>query len=373
MNIKKLFKPFSNFMDMDAQKKTLGNITDGLHDFRDDERTEITKRIIKLLDNVQDYDVNVSRLLVFVIQHMQTNGYLSIAEKVNANKKLYELIHTDVFKKKYAFSNAVSLTLREFVYDDDFPIKNVKNSFDYIIQEMDPISRGFGSRRCQVCWNKTLNDYSNRLDIKVNKELKNKFFEITRLNIFRDQLNESYDEKMNELTNNLYRRIFKNIKTIDVHNTKSDNSNVIKKNKQLQKQGIDKTIHLRDGKKIFIEEKFRTYAYWDHRKRDILLEYMSIDNKNIPGWVYTSKSDYLVIVFQNLEIEDSEVYIFPFKPIKKWVRENKQKFMSYLDLSAPNITWNTLSKAVPLEKIKEILIKTGHKDFTEIFNIKIKN
>ncbi len=182
-------------------------------------------------------------------------------------------------------------------------------------------------------------------------------------------MGDSYDEEMNTLMNNFYKRFFDDIKKVDVHDSASDNKESKLADKNMQKQGIDKTLVTKKGKKIFIEEKFRSFKFWDLRDKDILLEYISIDNKNIPGWVYTSKSDYLVVVFQHLEFEKSELYVFPFEPIRKWVRENNNAFMKFPDISAPNVNWNTISKAVPLFKIKEILMK-DEKKYSVIHKIK---
>ena len=173
--------------------------------------------------------------------------------------------------------------------------------------------------------------------------------------MFQHQLADSYNVEMNSLLNSFYKRFFYNVSDIIIHDIKKSNKNTNSVDKAMQRQGIDKTIILEDSKEIFIEEKFRTNRFWDNRNTDILLEYVSIDNKNIPGWVYTSKSDYLVIVFQSIKFKDSELYIFPFEPIRSWVRNNDSTFMKFKDVSAHNVSWNTLSKIVPLDIIFNIL------------------
>jgi len=207
------------------------------------------------------------------------------------------------------------------------------------------------------------------LEIPRDRDLEMTIYKITQLNLFFVQMGDSYDSEMNTLMNNFYRNFFEDVDDLIVHDATTDNNEVRLLDRTRQRQGIDKTIKTKNGKELFIEEKFRAYTYWDIREQDILLEYISIDNRNIPGWVYTSKSDYLVIVFQHLDITQSELYVFPFEPIRKWVREKNDKFMEFRDISAHNIDWNTISKAVPLSVIRDIL-KKEDKKFLQIHKIK---
>ncbi len=365
----KEFKCFDNFMLVEEQSKVIPRILKIIETAPKKTSDAYIDTTICLLDLLNELDVSVARAIVFSFQAMQSFGVLDNTRKVIAFMKLIRLSKTKMFQKSYAFSNSVSLTLRFFYQDESFPKSEVKKGYEYLLKNMQLIQKGFGSRRCQVCWNKTFKDMISLLEITLSSDLKKELYKITQLNVFNDQLGDSYNSEMNTLLNTFYEKFFGNVAKIIVHDHKASTGTQKIKDKALQKQGIDKTLILKNKKKIFIEEKFREYKFWDIRLKDILLEYISIDNKNIPGWVYTSKSDYIVVVFKGLEFNESELYIFPFKIIKKWVFDNPEIFRKYPDLIAPNVGWNTISKPVPLNIIMEILKNEDNK-FKKIHKIK---
>jgi len=365
----KEFEPFENFLDPSQQLSAVHDIYELIVNSSSQKKKNYFEGLLSLLERVDEFEHEVSRHIIFSFQWLQQNGGLDNPEKIKAFIRLYKLCKTTIFKKKYAFSNAVSITLREFYNDPDFPKSEISKCYNYLIKNMSPISKGFGSRRCQVCWNKTFKDLISILEITKDRNLELSIFNITQLNLFHVQMGDSYDEEMNNLMNNFYSAFFDDVKSVDVHDSTAEDKESKMADKSIQKQGIDKSINTKKGKKIYIEEKFRSFKFWELREKDILLEYISIDNKNIPGWVYTSKCDYLIIVFQHLEFEKSELYVFPFEPIRKWVRENNKAFMKFPDISAPNINWNTISKAVPLSTIREILLKENKK-YSKIHKIK---
>jgi hypothetical protein len=365
----KEFIAFNNFLLIDEQSNAINVILKKIENSPDKIRKNYINKTIELFSQLDNFDVNISRSIIFSFQAMQTMQVLDQVTKIKVFNELVKLIKLNVFQKKYAFSNAVSLTLRFFYNDVSFPRSEINKGYEYLLKNMKPISKGFGSRRCQVCWNKTFKDIIFLLQIPLTKELKKELYDITQLNIFSDQLGDSYDVEMNNLLNTFYKKFFQNIKDIIVHDHNFSTGDQKVKDKALQKQGIDKTIILENNKKIFIEEKFREYKFWDIRFKDILLEYISIDNKDIPGWIYTSKSDYIVIVFKGLEYDESELYIFPFKKIKKWVFDNPDIFRKYPNIIAPNVGWNTISKPVPLTVIMDIL-KNEKNKFKIIHKIK---
>jgi hypothetical protein len=364
----KEFKAFENFMEIDAQIDALEKIIQKIEKGSKKQADEYIDETISLLANLKNFDVSVARSIVFSFQTMMTIDALDLSRKKKVYKELLKLSQIILFQKNYSFSNAVSLTLRFFYNDTEFPKSEIKSGYEYLLKNMKPISSGWGSRRCQVCWNKTFKDLITILEIPLTRELKTTIYNITLLNVFTDQLGDSYDSEMNTLTNSFYKKLFGNIKEILVHDVKSADTATKIKDKALQRQGIDKTLVLKDGKKIFVEEKFREHKFWEIRFQDILLEYISIDNKNVPGWIYTSKSDYLVVVFKGIDVHESELYIFPFKPIKQWVRDNPIAFKKFKDIIAPNTHWNTISKAVPLKVIIEIL-KDEPLEFRQIHKI----
>ncbi|MBO7481765.1 MAG: hypothetical protein J6T63_06630 [Bacteroidales bacterium] len=320
------------------------------------EKKDFLDFIYNLLNDTTIYDWNVYRIAVYTYQYLQQNNLMDLQQQRKAFEQLCKLTTTEIAHKIYAFSNAISITLREFYNKPNFPKSDVKNAYNFIINNMPSISKGWGSNRCQRCWNKTLKDMLGKLGIIIGEAQQCEIFKVTNLNIFQTQLKESYDSKINDLLNNFYKKFFKNVADIRVHDISSKDKNIKKEDRTVQKQGIDKTITLNDGTQIFLEEKSREPQFWENRKTDILLEYISIDTQNKPGWVYTSRADYLAILYKNINIKKSEIYIFPFKPIREWVKKNNVRFMSFPDIIAHNVSWNTISKAVPLNVVLDEML-----------------
>lgn len=302
------------------------------------------------------------RHAVYCFQHLQQQGLLNERQQTSVFRNLYKLCDSALFKKQFSFSNAVSLTLRDFFESKSFPQAEIQDCYDYLMTNMSPIPKGYFAGACQRCWNSTFKKLITRLGIEHTKEVKKAIYDITGLNIFQNQLSDSYDKELNDLMNAFYESFFKNVDSIRVHDIKSTDKETKKEDKKKQKQGVDKTIFLKDGTSILVEEKFREPKYWPNRLTDILLEYISIDTKDIPGWVYTSKSDYLVVLYKHpLELNESEIYVLPFKAIRKWVKTNNEQFMACKDIVATNTNWRTISKEVPLEMIMKMIEKEDQK------------
>lgn len=322
-----------------------------------------------LLEEQEQYDKKTYRSAIFFFQHLQQNSLLSAKQQVEVFKCLYQLCTTKLFCKQFSYSNAVSITLRDFFLNSDFPEKEIKACYDYLVKNMPPISNGFNSSMCKRCWYATFKKLIERLGIRKTEKVSAIVYNITGLNIFQKQLQDSYDKKLNVLTNNFYIKFFETVSEIDVHDIKSKSKEKKLADKKMQKQGVDKTLLLKDGSTILVEEKFREPKYWKNRLTDILLEYISIDNKDIPGWVYTSKSDYLVVLYKNpLKVEDSELYILPFKTIRKWVRTHEEEFMHCRDIVASNTNWNTISKEVPIQLLMQMIQHEDEK-FKKLYKI----
>ncbi len=330
-------------------------------------KREFLDFLFELLREPLYYDWNVYRTAVFAFQHIVDD--LTRTEKRNVFKLLYSLTTSEICRKKLAFSNAISITMRSYYGDPAISANDAKNAYDFIINNMPPIPKMFGANRCQLCWNKTLKELVLKQGIEIEKKHQIEIYGITNLNIFQNQLSDSYNEEMNQKLNAFYKSFFGNIKEIKVHDISSKDKNDKKKDKTMQQQGIDKTLVTNDGKQIFIEEKSREPKFWDNRLTDILLEYISIDNRDIPGWVYTSRSEYIVILFKNIDIDKSQLYVFPFKPIREWVRKNDARFKSFSDIIAHNVAWNTISKAVPLDVVLNEILKNEDKKFRKLHNL----
>ena len=316
--------------------------------------------LVSMLENTTEYAKETYRQAVYCFQHLHKQGLLTERQKRSVFRLLYKLCDTELFKKRLNYSIAVSKTLRDFCSTEAFPKGDIQKCYDYLMANMGPI-RGFNAYMCQRCWYTTFKQLIHLLGISVTEEVENSVYAITNLNAFHKQLKDSYNKQLNDKMNAFYELYFKDVESIRVHDIKSADKATKIEDKKKQKQGVDKTILLKNGKRILIEEKFREPRYWENRKTDILLEYISIDNKNIPGWVYTSKSDFLVVLYKNKNINDSELYVFPFKPIRQWVKLHHDEFMACRDIVAPNTNWKTISKEVPLEMIMRMIEKEEDK------------
>jgi len=115
-----------------------------------------------------------------------------------------------------------------------------------------------------------------------------------------------------------------------------------------QRAGIDKFLvfrHLDVPKVVFfsIDEKVRTKPY-----DDILAEVWSKKEKEIPGWVWTCKADFIVYAFIiNKKLIDTPFFIQPIDLIEAI----KTKAKEYAEKKTKTITkteiWTTISKTIP--------------------------
>ena len=110
---------------------------------------------------------------------------------------------------------------------------------------------------------------------------------------------------------------------------------------QSQRMGIDRIIHLSNGRTLQINEKKRSKDYGD-----ILLEYVSMDTTKAPGWIEKDLSiDYLAYAF----IPSKKCYLFPWPALRSTWAVNKAQWMrNYKTVVARNQSYNTLSLAVPI-------------------------
>ena len=87
---------------------------------------------------------------------------------------------------------------------------------------------------------------------------------------FDDSLQVSHNASDEPVWEAIYRKAFPDFSAMVDH----------RKNGDWQKLGIDRSVIFHSSKRILIDEKVRRKDYGD-----ILLEYMSIKESNIPGWV----------------------------------------------------------------------------------------
>lgn len=109
-----------------------------------------------------------------------------------------------------------------------------------------------------------------------------------------------------------------------------------------QRQGIDRIIHLANGKTLYIDEKKRRKVY-----TDIALEYISSDATNAPGWIEKDLAiDYLAYAFMPI----STCYLFPWPMLRRaWSQFSPQWKTKYQAIQAYNPGYTTWSLCVPID------------------------
>lgn len=116
-------------------------------------------------------------------------------------------------------------------------------------------------------------------------------------------------------------------------------------NTQAQHDGIDRVILLNNGAVLRIDEKKRAKVY-----DDILLEYVSNDQANTPGWIEKAlRIDYLAYAFMPTQT----VYLFPWLLLRRaWLHFGADWKKKYKTVKAANSGYNTLSLVVPISVVR---------------------
>ena len=114
----------------------------------------------------------------------------------------------------------------------------------------------------------------------------------------------------------------------------------IVKNLELQKQGIDKILKLKSGKKIYIDEKKREMDYGD-----IFLEEYSDFNENTPSWLdWSKKTDYISYIV----LPTHKIYLIPFiLLLKAWIYNYNSWLKKYGRRFSPNVGYFTSGIPIP--------------------------
>lgn len=107
-----------------------------------------------------------------------------------------------------------------------------------------------------------------------------------------------------------------------------------------QRMGIDRLIHLSNGRTLYVDEKKREKDYGD-----ILLEYVSVDRTGAPGWMEKDLAiDYLAYAVMPCH----RCYLFPWLMLRRaWLHYREQWIGKYKTCPAKNGSYTTLSVAVP--------------------------
>lgn len=167
-----------------------------------------------------------------------------------------------------------------------------------------------------------------------------------RVNDFSSSLEKGNSSIHHNLFDLVYQHAFYNIDFIK--RTKSGDTIA-------QKSGSDVVIYLTSDRLIRIDEKRRFKDY-----PDIALEYISNDRFSTPGWMEKDLGiDYLCYAF----VKSKKVYLFPWQKLKlvwnlhkrQWIRLGEEKRDGFFKTVAPNPTYNTISCAVPIDKLLKLV------------------
>lgn len=111
-----------------------------------------------------------------------------------------------------------------------------------------------------------------------------------------------------------------------------------------QRAGIDRSVILANSKQLLIDEKVRNKDYGD-----ILLEYVSNDRFNSPGWVCKPlRADYIAYAI----VPAGRCYLLPVIQLQiAWERHGELWKREFRNVPAQNNGYTTHSVAVPPERL----------------------
>lgn len=114
---------------------------------------------------------------------------------------------------------------------------------------------------------------------------------------------------------------------------------------QSQRMGIDRSILLANGKTLYVDEKKRSREYGD-----ILLEYISVDTTNTPGWIEKDLAiDYLAYAF----MQSQRCYLFSWPLLRRaWQMNRDAWFSRYEPIIAQNKGYHTHCLPIPIPTLQ---------------------
>jgi len=152
------------------------------------------------------------------------------------------------------------------------------------------------------------------------------------MNSFAEDLKYSREAEDQPFWKEIYYKAFPNL--ISITNSRSDG--------QVQRLGIDRTIVLKSGKAIYIDEKVRRKNY-----NDILLEYIANDKSLAEGWVEKSLfCDYIAYAI----IPRQMCYLLPVPQLQSVWTQNKDSWIKkHGSIKAENKNYKTINCPVPVD------------------------
>jgi hypothetical protein len=129
---------------------------------------------------------------------------------------------------------------------------------------------------------------------------------------------------------------------------------------QHQRNGIDRSIILSNSKQLLIDEKARRIK----DTGDIMLEYISNDRTNTPGWVEKSiLADYIAYAF----IPSGTAYLFPVVQLQgAWAKKRDEWIARYGTRKAQNAGYWTHNCPVPTNALFQSIGQMLRVNFTPI-------
>ncbi len=151
------------------------------------------------------------------------------------------------------------------------------------------------------------------------------------MNNFHEDLQFSHSAEDSEIWGTIYAKAFPGLQTFT--NARQDG--------ELQRHGIDRTLVLKSGKAIYVDEKVRRKDYGD-----ILIEFVSNDKKNSPGWCEKPLfCDY--IAYAILPIKTC--YVLPVEPLQTAWGKNKVEWLKKYGVKpSKNTGYKTLNCPLPV-------------------------
>ena len=134
---------------------------------------------------------------------------------------------------------------------------------------------------------------------------------------------------------------------------------VQKTSEEIDKQGIDYVVTLKDGAEVYIDVKTREKGasrYWKNNEPELAIECWSvcpaINSKGRPGWTFSQKSvvDYILYTF---DISDSKLnYLFPFQLLRIASQKNYYLWRTtYKCARQSSYDWDSEAVFVPVSVV----------------------
>lgn len=123
-----------------------------------------------------------------------------------------------------------------------------------------------------------------------------------------------------------------------------DSMTAVREDGWAQRGGIDRAIHLKSGRTVFVDEKVREGA-WD----DILLERWSDEARRIPGWIQKDLAcDFIAYAFAPIRT----CYLLPFLTLRRpWIEHGRAWVGRHKEVRADNGRYVTVSVAIPIDEL----------------------